>query len=511
MKNLKKVMFLAVAFSSLIGLLFIAKPSFADLKASNFEFGGYYRVRQIYYHNIATKNSENTSYFIQRFRLDPILNVNEDISIHAQIDMLDNVLWGDNTQVDLGNSVYIGNPSNTSAYYYPSVTTPDGTALLNINLTRAWLEYHSPIGNFSIGRMPFGFGLGVNYNDGDGFKNEWGDAYYGNTADQIQFATMPMGKDGPLVTVLDYAKMKSGNINNPYDDEDWYMFIPGYKTKNYTVFLLLLNIEQNLYKKNINYAELYADLKPTEHLKLLADYFYMSGSLMPFTAGSTGASALQQQLGTSTLTVKDAQGGVLRGIYTQNPLDYVLEIGFSPANGTKPDYIETYPFSNDYNSSLILFNNTGLAGPNSFPNPTISTLSAVGGLNNPQTSIPPQSVLKDDFTYFAPMVKFVPADFFNAKLQLMYAETNDFTNYSPAGLAWLATNRQGPPPAVKLARDLGYEADLGVDFTLSQKFIFGFETGYLIPGHVFDYTNSAGQTKSADGVFAFETRFTVLL
>ena len=490
----KRILSLTIVATTLIGLMFVSSPTFAALlDASSVKLGGYYRVRQIYYHNITLKNSENTSYFDQRFRLEPQLNINEDITIKTQVDMLDDVFWGDN--VDSGNAIQTGNPSNNSAYYPYGATTPDGTGLLNINVKRVWLEYHSPVGNFLIGRAPFGFGLGVQYNDGDGFANEWGDAYYGNTADQIQFATMPMGKDEPLVTVLEYAKMKGNDPNNPYDDEDWYMFIPGYQTDKVTAFLDLLHIEQNLFKKNINYAELYADIKPIKGLKLLVDYFYLSGSLLPFTASSAAAQAMQAAIGTNKLKVVDAQGGVVRGEYNMSPLDYSLEIGFSPANGSAANQIQTYPFSNDYNSSLILFNNTGLAAPNSMPNPTIGTLNALGSLNSPATTVPEQSVLKDDFIYFAPMVKFIPADFLKAKLQLMYAETNDFTNYAP-----LLGRSAGKP-----ARDLGYEADFGVDTTLSDKFIFGFQTGYLIPGAVFK-----DATGKADGVFAFETRFTVL-
>ncbi len=501
MKIRKNLVAVTIIITSLIGVLFVSSPSFASLLgASKIKFGGYYRVRQVYYHNIELKKSENTSYFVQRFRLEPQLNINENIIVKFQIDMLDNVMWGDNMTPQ--NSIWTGNPSNNSAYS-GAVTTPDGTGLLNINVKRVWLEYHSPVGNLTIGRAPFGFGLGVNYNNGDGFKNEWGDAYYGNTADLIQFATMPMGRDKPLVTVLQYAKMKGNNINNPYDDEDWYLFIPGYKTEKLTAFLLLLHMEQNQFKKRVNYAELYVDAKPIKNLKLLADYFYMSGSVMPFTPSSSAGGALKGMIGTNTLKIVGAQGGVLRGIYTQKPFDYELEIGFSPANGSVPSQIQTYPFSNDYNSSLILFNNQGLAAPNStFYNPTMAGLSSL------DPTIPGGSVLKDDFIYVAPMIKFIPADFLKTKLQLLWAETNDSTNYSPQSLSNLVTGQliTANGNNVKLARDLGYEIDYGVDITLSDNFIFGFQTGYFIPGAVFK--NASGK---ADSVFAFETRFTVLL
>jgi len=492
MNQKKLLVSLTIAVATLIGTLFVASSTFAALlDASSFKFDGYYRVRQIYFHDLTVyQNPLNTSYFDQRFRLEPQLNVNEDIVIKSQIDMLDDVLWGDN--VDPDNSINTGNPSNNSAYYPYGVTTSDGTSLLNINVKRVWLEYNSPFGQFSIGRMPYGFGLGVLYNNGDGFKNEWGDAYYGNTADQIQFATMPMGKEGPLITVLNYAKIKTNNISNTYDDDDWYTFIPGFTNKKATVLLLLQHQEQNSFKKNINLAELYADITPIENLKILVDYFYISGHIMPFLAGTPSATTLKGVIGSDELKVMDAQGGVIRGSYSMSPMEYDLEIGFSPANGTAKNGIETYPFSNDYNSSLILFNNTGLGAPNIFENPTLAGLNMIAGPNN---QIPPQSALKDDFIYIAPMVKFIPADFLKMKLQYLYAETNDFTNYADL------MGRQ----AGKNARDLGNEVDFGVDTTLSDKFIFGFQTGYFMPGAVFKDANNY-----AASIFSFQTRFTVL-
>ncbi len=502
---------LTIVLTSLIGMLFVSTPTFAALlDASSFKFDGYYRVRQIYYYNLPqttwntvtlpgapnpvnipatnyNSSQRNTSYFDQRFRLEPQLNINEAIVIKSQIDMLDNTFWGNN--VDPGNSIYTGNPSNNSAYYPYSPYNADGS-LANIDVKRVWLEYTSPFGKFSIGRMPYGFGLGVLYNNGDGFKNEWGDAYYGNTADQIQFTTMPMGIQKPLLIVLDYAKIKANSPYSPYDDDDWYTFIPGYMTQKLTAMLLLQHQEQNVFKKNINLAELYVNTTPIKNLNILLDYFYISGHLNPFESGSTAAGVLQSVLGTDQLKVVDAQGGVLRGTYNMSPLEYVLEIGFSPANGKSSSDIETYPFSNDYNSSLILFNNTGLGAPNTFVNPTYTALNEAGSYNANYTAIPPESSVKDDFLYFAPMVKFTPADFLHVKLQYMYAEANDFVNYAGG---------------TKLSRDLGNEIDLGVDTTLSNNFIFGFQTGYFMPGAVFKNENNY-----APNIFAFETRFTVL-
>ncbi len=518
----KRVLSMTIVIASLIGMLLVASSTFADssagslLSASSFKFDGYYMVRQIYLYNLpqttwnnvtlpnpltgqpapnsvnipnTSYNSaqRNTSYFYQRFRFEPQLNINEDIVIKSQIDMLDDVFWGDN--VDGGNATQNGNPSNNSAYYPYGSTNADGS-LTNIDVKRVWLEYTSPFGKFSIGRMPYGFGLGVLYNNGDGFKNEWGDAYYGNTADQIQFATMPMGMDKPLLLVLDYAKMKANSPYSPYDDDDWYTVIPGYMTQNLSAMLMLQHQEQNVFKKNINLAELYVNATPIKNLNILLDYFYISGHVDPFEAGTTAATVLAGVMGTDQLSVIDAQGGVLRGTYKMSPLEYVLEIGFSPANGHSSSSIETYPFSNDYNSSLILFNNTGLGAPNTFVNPTMTQLNEVGSYNANYTAIAPVSSVKDDFIYIAPMVKFIPADFLHVKLQYTYAEANDFVNYAGG---------------TKVSRSLGNEIDLGADTTLSNNFIFGFQTGYFLPGDVFKNANNY-----APNIFAFETRFTVL-
>ncbi len=99
-----------------------------------------------------------------RFRLEPTINVSEELRIRAQIDMLDNVVWG-----------------STPAYAYSQYQNID-VAILNtgqippvsginavtnsVAVKQVYGEVSTPVGLLKFGRMSTNFGLGINYNDG---------------------------------------------------------------------------------------------------------------------------------------------------------------------------------------------------------------------------------------------------------------------------------------------------------------------------------------------------------
>lgn len=120
-----------------------------------------------------------------RLRLEPILNVSEDIKIKAQIDVLDNLVLG---------STPDGLPQSYSvpvlAFSQNQNTPSDGINSLadSIRVKRVWAEVMTPIGQLRVGRMPSQFGLGILANDGSGL-----DADYGDSNDRILFATKLAG------------------------------------------------------------------------------------------------------------------------------------------------------------------------------------------------------------------------------------------------------------------------------------------------------------------------------
>jgi uncharacterized protein (TIGR04551 family) len=99
-----------------------------------------------------------------RFRLEPTINVSEELRIKAQIDMLDNVVWGSTPAY--AYSQYQGN--NVALLSVGQVPPAAGlnSVVNSIAVKQVYGEVSTPVGLFKFGRMPSHFGLGINYNDG---------------------------------------------------------------------------------------------------------------------------------------------------------------------------------------------------------------------------------------------------------------------------------------------------------------------------------------------------------
>ncbi|MCO4772923.1 MAG: hypothetical protein KDA24_23020 [Deltaproteobacteria bacterium] len=130
----------------------------------------------------AIKHPDRTHWISQRARFEPIVKFGDRIKLQATIDVLDNVIWGDNE-----------NLAQTPLFAeVPSNTTPDGTVTDAIFIRRLWVEWTTAFGLVRIGRQPSHWGLGILAHDGNGFKNDFGDSYDGATFDRIVFATRPI-------------------------------------------------------------------------------------------------------------------------------------------------------------------------------------------------------------------------------------------------------------------------------------------------------------------------------
>ncbi len=100
-----------------------------------------------------------------RFRLEPTINVSEELRIKAQIDMLDNLVWGSTPAY--AYTQYQG--TNVALLSIGQVPPAAGlnAAVNSIAVKQVYGEVSTPVGLFKFGRMPSNFGLGINYNDGN--------------------------------------------------------------------------------------------------------------------------------------------------------------------------------------------------------------------------------------------------------------------------------------------------------------------------------------------------------
>lgn len=184
--------------------------------ALDFSANGYYRIRFEYTHDldlqrpnpgIVPGDTDNTSndrigtisYAQQRFRLNPHLKLNDHIAFHSQIDILNNVLFGQSDVRTLSIShPVVGTLTIPEANGPFGVTGSSGSE--NINVRRLWVDILTSAGQFRIGRQPSHFGLGIFNNDGDGMEGD-----FGNTYDRILYlAGIEFGNNNRINFGLSY-------------------------------------------------------------------------------------------------------------------------------------------------------------------------------------------------------------------------------------------------------------------------------------------------------------------
>lgn len=115
-------------------------------------------------------NSQSDANF--RFRFEPTLEVSEDLSIHFQADVLDNVLLGSDPVSDK----YL-DP------FTPLKVLANQRGGGAVNVKRVWGRVNTQLGELVFGRMGYNWGLGILHNDGNCLDCDYGDTY-----DRIAFS-----------------------------------------------------------------------------------------------------------------------------------------------------------------------------------------------------------------------------------------------------------------------------------------------------------------------------------
>ncbi len=127
-----------------------------------------------------------------RFRFEPTINVSEEVRVRAQIDALDNLIWGstpDYAYSRNGGNGYWSDRNEFSIFSASQTTQRSGINSLqdSIAVKRVWGEVSTPVGILRFGRMGSHWGLGMLHNDGNGIDNDWGD-----TVDRVSFTAEPL-------------------------------------------------------------------------------------------------------------------------------------------------------------------------------------------------------------------------------------------------------------------------------------------------------------------------------
>ena len=167
-----------------------------------FEIDGYFRTRPDLFHRFDLNRDPDPSGFRlfprpptgerertmagvnMRLRLEPTINVSEEVRVKLQVDALDNILFGStplyaksrDPRYDFGvfNETQMPPEQGVNAFRD------------SIRVKRAYGEVSTPVGILRFGRMGSHWGLGMLHNDGNGLDSD-----YGNTVDRFQFVTEP--------------------------------------------------------------------------------------------------------------------------------------------------------------------------------------------------------------------------------------------------------------------------------------------------------------------------------
>lgn len=213
-----------------LSLSAICGSAAADSVKDDISYGleGYYRTRGTFLTNLSARGDESlvfpptgdtyvlpeirrTSFLEHRGRLVPTVGYKNLASLKLQIDVFDDMIWGDNNGISVA-PLFAVQGSNQAAFGNEPGERD------SIVVKRAWLEFKVPAGNgkvlgqMRVGRMPSHWGMGLLANGGgthntdasvpDGepprksldhfFDDDFGDNHFGSTADRILFVTKPV-------------------------------------------------------------------------------------------------------------------------------------------------------------------------------------------------------------------------------------------------------------------------------------------------------------------------------
>lgn len=491
----------------LAGLSVWIYPLFAEEEIpTKVKLHGYFRTRGIYMRHLSLTSAEdprNTGYLQMRLRLEPEISPVESVKVQAEIDCLDDVIWG---AQGVETPPFAENPTFHGGIYPGeeiSEKTPEGTSRI-IGVKRVWAEVETPFGRLDFGRMPSHWGLGIFENDGRGFRNEYGDAHFGDTRDRIMFRMKPFGEDNPLLLAIGYDKVwesreEGFDPETPIDDVDHWLLIPYWKDEERGIKggLFFEAIVGPKTDTGIAVIDPYIEITAIENLTLQAEATIIYGETKAFNEIRDAA--------TGTPSEKDVDIGainaVFRGKYRWDPLDFILEIGYASGdkNGLKDRRIESIPMDRDYNVGLLMFERVGAL----YSRRVYEERSLIWGEGYKkvlESLVPTYGAVSNAIYIYAAPLRFAPVESFTSTLSLLYGRAI----YSPYR-DWLrgedTTNIRGG----KLGKNYGWELDWTTKFQFNDSFGVGLQLGWFWPGDALEDANG-----NARSVFGMEVHLTAL-
>jgi uncharacterized protein (TIGR04551 family) len=202
-----------------------------------------------------------------RLRLEPVIRLSENVSVHVQIDVLDNLVLGATPDGVVLNGA--SSPANipANAFSDRQVAPEAGRNYItdSIRVKRAWGEVLTPLGRLRFGRMPSHWGMGLLANSGgeDPIHGTYcTDCDHGDTADRVMFGTLIPGTSIKAAIALDWASSEPGAAQsdiwrNRYDGQPW--DLDDADDVNQYILVLLKNDEPAVWNELVKKGKLAAN------------------------------------------------------------------------------------------------------------------------------------------------------------------------------------------------------------------------------------------------------------
>lgn len=501
-------------------------------------------------------------YTEHRLRLDPKATLFKKLTLNLQIDLVTGMLSG----------CTAGRNYMWFAQREQRWNDHDGfdfDDFMDYHFRRFWADWDSPVGLLRVGRQGSDWGLGMLVNNGNGFRNDWGDAYYGDSADRVLFGTKPYSIFAYLVSgekpdkdpvtlafAYDWRVARDSTLKLAVDkrvlprastSENRILLFETPENDHAHQYVAAIQIDTTDYGNTAPFkAGFYAARRYMEHQDVLVPasnkpleeflhvwafdlygsltvkprrmdgwQFFVEGEIAAIT-GETNflVSRIKAEPGNpfpvSTVT---QLGWTLRGgVRFKNwfSLD-LLNLGYASGDSNPfDDQVRNFKFHPDYNVSMILFEDllANISDASAFNATTV--FDEGGPVRTLGTDLIPNNGSVTNAFYVSPILRVYPMEHLQAMLGILWARTaTKFVDPSIDFLYGGAWGQYNPMGAPSTNTDYGWEIDFGVQYTFDWTYmdvVLGVQYAHFFPGNVFQ--DRLG--KRMDDIDKVQTRITLL-
>jgi hypothetical protein len=365
--------------------------------------------------------SNNTkTYWLQRFKIKPDLIIYDDVRIKTEWILLAGSALSSTSMGGSTNNMVAG-----------GIMSGDNIHA-DLSVRRAWLEWVSDWGVFTLGRQPLHYGLGMTYNSGDGLWDYWGDS-----VDRLAYKLMM----GTVWFGLAYDVRTEGAVNYYGDNKSSFETQIGYNELESNMEIgFMWHFDFGAGKERIHVYDVYQKKTfPETGISLGFEAAYRKGQERDYDADG-----IMDQV--------QAFGLLFDFLYAPGASEFGLKTGFATGeDGTADNKYHAFHFNRAYKIAMLLFNeDLGVGGDSVHGSPGIGAdFNDLGAI------------------FIAPRFAYTFSEVLKVESVIAYAMT------------------QRKPPLGK-KKSLGTEFDLNATYMWKDYFETGIRMGWFFPGPYFD-------------------------